>query len=99
MPTLPQLLHFKTTHGSINVAERIGRRYKAFGALLLEDAAGSYIAAIEMESHHNVYDINFIILLRWLQGMGRLPVTWDTLIEVLRVAGLSTLAQDLQNNL
>ena len=39
--------------------------------------------------------INEEILRQWLSGKGKQPVTWATLVEVLRDIGLSTLAKDI----
>ena len=40
--------------------------------------------ALEMEHRWNAERINMAILQRWLQGMGVKPVTWSTLVDVLR---------------
>ena len=42
--------------------------------------------------HYNAEQINIAILQEWLTGRGKQPVTWATLVEVLRDIGLSTLA-------
>ena len=36
--------------------------------------------------------------MRWLQGQGKGPVTWSTLIGVLRDIGLTELAQMIQES-
>ena len=50
-----------------------------------------------MESKHqsDPSKINMQILEEWLNGSGEQPVTWATLIEVLRDSDLSTLANDI----
>ena len=98
-PTLMELTNLKTTSGSINVAEQIGRHYNTLGIHLLEDAVGSITDAIEEECHHNAYKINIKIFQRWVEGRGRKPITWATLIEVLRNIQLSTLAHDIEQSL
>ena len=40
--------------------------------------------------------INKEILERWLVGTGKKPVTWTTLVEVLRDIELSILADDIE---
>ena len=40
--------------------------------------------ALEMEHLRNAERINMAILQRWLLGMGVKPVTWSTLVDVLR---------------
>ncbi len=39
--------------------------------------------------------INMAILQEWLQGRGRQPVTWQTLVDVLSDCDLNTLAEDI----
>ena len=94
-PTLPELLIFVTSSPSIrtvNIVEQIGTRYSRLGPLLLNDHTGAVTSAIVAEYQQNAYAINQEILTRWLQGRGKWPVTWSTLIDVLRDVGLSQLA-------
>ena len=98
-PTLLTLTCFKTSSGSINVAERIGSKYLIFGVQLLEDATGAITDAIEEECHHNAYEINLKILMKWIGGQGRRPLSWATLIKVLRGVQLSELAHEIEHNL
>ena len=83
----------------MNVIEKIGANYGEFGVMLLEDDDGSRISAIEMEKRGNVSGIIRHIFMLWHQGKGRQPVTWATLIAVLRDMGLNTLALDIEGNL
>ena len=98
-PSLPTLTCFKTSSGSINVAERIGAQYLTFGLQLLEDATGAITKAIEEECHHNAYKINLEILMKWIGGQGRRPLSWATLIKVLKDIQLSELAREIEHNL
>ncbi len=43
--------------------------------------------------------INTAVLEEWLQGMGKQPVTWRTLVDVLRDCQLNTLADDISEQL
>ena len=95
-PTLPQLIDFKLQSGSINTMEQIGARYNTLGPLLLEDTDGTITEGIEKQCHHVVYDINLKILQRWIQGKGRQPVQWSTLIDVLKKIQLSELAKQIE---
>ena len=63
-----------------------------FGAVLLDDENGSKIKSLEYEHHCNTERINTAILQKWLTGSGKQPVSWATLVEVLRDIELSTLA-------
>ena len=99
-PTLPVLLKFKTSSGStVNIVEQIGTHYSTLGPLLLNDDTGALISAITNQHHHNAVAINQEILTQWLQGRGKLPVTWCTLVDVLRDVGLSELTEMIQKDL
>ena len=73
--------------------QEIGPHHSALGPLLLNDDTGAVTADIIRGNHHNANAINQAILRRWLQGEGKKPVTWSTLIDVLRDMDLSELAQ------
>jgi len=103
-PTLPQLLKFpcKTRSvniTSVNVTAEIGAKYRTFGILLLDDQTGAKITAIEQKHLNDAEQINIDILQEWLQGNGKKPVTWQTLVGVLNDTGLSELAMDIETSL
>ena len=41
--------------------------------------------------------MNLLILQEWLEGKGRKPVTWGTLLETLQRIGLRELAREIQD--
>jgi len=45
---------------------------------------------------NNAQQINMEILQEWLAGGGKEPVSWRTLIRVLRDVGLNVLAGDIE---
>ena len=47
-------------------------------------------------NHYDAEQINTEILQEWLIGRGKQPVTWATLVEVLRDIEQSTLAGDIE---
>lgn len=94
-----ELTSFKTTSGNINVMERIGIDYKEFGIQLRDDSTCSITDAIERECYRKAAEINMKIFSKWLNGRGKKPVTWATLIEVLRVIQHSELAREIEQNL
>ena len=99
-PTLPKLLHFKTSSGqSIRIADQIGANFLTFGTLLLEDDTGAITNAIATRHQNNANAINQDILTRWLQGQGKKPVNWASLLEILEDVGLPELAQTVKDNL
>ena len=99
-PTLPEFLSFKSSSGStINIVQQIGMHHSTLGPLLLNDDKGAVTAAIVSQHHQNADAINQEILTRWLQGQGKQPVTWSTVIDVLRNAGLPELTKIIQEGL
>lgn len=97
--SLPQLVSFKTVSGSINVLERIGTHCRELGVLLLDDTTGEITKAIEVQYNYDATKIIFEIFGRWILGKGKLPVSWATLVEVLKEIGLSELAKEMQQSL
>ena len=95
-PTLPQLIVFKTNTGSINILQDIGTHYDVLGTLLLQDNYGTVTQAIKDQYQRDADKINNEILQRWIQGKGRQPVQWSTLIDVLKKIQLSELAKKIE---
>ena len=83
--------------GSINIPERIGTKYLMFGTLLLKDDNGDRVQAIVSKYKDDVMNINFQILIEWVQGNG-IPCTWDDLICILKKC-CNTLAVDIEKRL
>ena len=76
----------------MNIIEQIGRG-KRFGVLLMNDERGTTLESVDDE------DPYFEIMQRWIRGGGRTPVTWETLVEVLKEAGLKQLASEIESSL
>ena len=93
---LPQLICFKTRSGKINILEQIGTHYRELGILLLDDTTGAVTKAIIEQYNYDATKIIFEIFEKWIQGKGKLPVEWATLIEVLNDIGLSELANKMK---
>ncbi len=86
-----ELLNFE---GKYDIREQIGTKYWDFGTTLL-DCSAATISALEKQYQHHALSINHEIFSRWLQGEGNKPVSWATLIELLRDIGKSTLADEI----
>lgn len=98
-PTLPGLLGFKTLSGnSINIAKEIGKHYSTLGPLLLNDDSGAITSVIVSQHQRDAASINCEILMQWVQGKGKHPVSWSTLIAVLKEVHL-TLAQQIEEDM
>ena len=89
----------KTQSGTVNVVQQIGRYYSTLGPLLLKDITGAITAAIVSQYQLNADAINQAILTRWLVGQGKQPVSWSTLIDVLKDTGLSEMAKMIKEHL
>ena len=94
-PTLPTLLKFPCKGRFIDIISEIGAKHKKFGILLLNNRTGARITAIAQKHTDDAEQINIEVLQEWLQGKGKKPVTWHTLIEVVKDTGLSELAKDI----
>ena len=69
------------------------------GITLLHDDTVEKVDAIKNKYQGNADHINLQILRDWIDGRGLKPVTWGTLIDELRVVGLDTLADDIEEGL
>ena len=89
---MPELLKFTCADNkTINIIKEIGNEYKWFGISLLQDSSGQSVKNIKSK-HSDPSQINTEILEEWLAGKGKQPVTWATLVQVLRDTELHTLA-------
>ena len=95
-PTLQWFNGLPTKAGLVSVRTEIGTKYFDFGVHLLDDTTGSKIQAMEKEFHNNAAEINQRIFMEWLQGSGIRPVSWQTLVGVLRDIQLNTLADKIE---
>ena len=82
----------------INISQEIGTKCFMFGVVLLNDKTGAQVNAITTQYRDNAEQINLEILRTWIGGKGK-PLSWDTLINVLKAIGLGTLASDIQDGL
>ena len=98
-PRLDDLRNFPVNGGFKDIAVQIGSDYVRFGTLLLKDESGSTVKNIEKEKRGHPVDITVEILQQWLQGKGREPVTWQTLVKCLQDANLNVLASSIKSKL
>ena len=80
----------------IDIAAQIGTDYNKFGTLILEDNNGKKINNIKMAELGDPVDTAVAILKMWIEGKGKTPVTWQTLVTCLRKTGLNVLADDIE---
>ena len=94
-PTLLLLLSFSCAEKRVNIPVEVGTKYIEFGTFILQDESGAKVKNLEHKHQRNAECINTEILRAWLNGEGKQPVTWATLIEVLHDIGLASLAKDV----
>ena len=99
VPKMTELIKCVGQKGRHNIPEEIGTDYFNFGIFLLNDKTGTKITAFEWEYQKHSEAINREILRQWLEGRGKYPVTWATLIEVLKDISKMTLAEDIEYGL
>ncbi len=89
------LLKFEGNTRSYDIRQDVGSRYRECCTFLLNDRDGAKLQAIESQHQHNALWINHEIFSRWLQGEGRKPVSWATLVGVFRDIRMDSLADDI----
>lgn len=82
-----------------DIVQRIGAKHHVFGINLLNDEDGSKTSGFEDRFGRDAYRICLEIFKLWLQGQGRKPVTWVTLVTVLKDIDLLTLASEIETSL
>ena len=83
----------------MDIVAQIAPDYEAFGTFLLDDEIGHKVRNIEITEHGDSLRITVEILRQWLQGKGRIPVTWQTLIACLRDSHLNVIANAVERTL
>ena len=98
-PTLVNLLNFKMGGGEVmNIAKEVGGDYQRFGQFLLRDDTGNICKRISQSNSDETF-INRAILKLWVQGKGKQPAQWMTLLDVLRGIEMTALANRIEHNL
>ena len=90
-----EVIRFQGRNRTINIPQEISTKYQDFGILLLEDSTGARVQNTIHKHREDPEAINMDILQQWIDGRGKKPVTWETLIEVLFDIDLTTLAEDI----
>ena len=82
----------------VSIPVEIATKYVRFSTFLLHDRNGSRAKIMARKHSNDAEQINIEILQEWLTGRGKQPVTWATLVGVLRDIELSTLAGDISTS-
>ena len=95
---MAELLHFQSGDSHINIPREVGTKYHNLGVQLLLESFG-YIRSLERELHENAERINCQIFQEWLDGKGRKPSSWGTLVRVLSDIEMGELANKIETSL
>ena len=94
IPKLYELERFEQCSLVIRIIDRVAPKWKVVAlSLHFED---NCIEIIEIDCHHQSVTACRTMFTRWLEGCGREPKTWRTLIIALKEANLCTLAEELE---
>ena len=89
---MPDIIQYK-------VVQEVGDKYRTFGIFLLNDETGAHVETMKQDEMNNAEDIIHRILREWLRGGGENPVSWETLISVLKKCELNQLARSIEAKL
>ena len=95
-PTMMELLKFKGRTQVLKIPREIGTATTEFGIHLLQDKTGARVCSILESNQHRTEKANQQLLMEWVQGRGKMPVSWKTLVSVLDSAELHSLAQQIR---
>ena len=78
----------------IKIIDQVAAKWKIVALYLYFES--EMIEIIDMDCHHQSVLACRTMFVRWLEGNGRKPTTWRTLITALEDAYISGLAEDLK---
>ena len=96
-PTLLQLTHLVTPSGkTMEIIKSIAAQWRTVGIHMDFDPTGHTIDLIGADHPLNHVACCTEMMQKWLGGRGRQPANWATLVRVLKNAGFSVLAGDVE---
>ena len=98
--TLDKLLNFKIAGGRVmNLAREIAPNHHKFCQSLLSESTHKKLVENSLNNGKDASGLIQEVLKQWLEGAGRQPVQWGTLVETLRAAELTSLATRVEQSL
>lgn len=94
MPELHEIDHMEGNGKVVKVIESVAARWERVAIRL--EFNHHIVERIKRDSHHQSIPSCQTMFTEWLDGNGRQPVNWQTLITALQEADFSELANDLQ---
>ena len=99
-PTLQQLMLLRSPSGKrVKIIQAIAAGWRHLGISLYFDETGRTLDRIAHEHPFDPEACCTAMLREWLEGRGRQPATWATLIDLLKDADMTSLAQQLERML
>ena len=94
-PKLYQLQCLQYQGRRVKIIETVAAKWEEVALALHFE--GNAIQNIQYDPHIRCIDSACRVMLqKWLDGEGHLPVTWETLMDALVAAGFVTVVEDLQ---
>lgn len=97
VPKLSHLNVLQLSNKRIKIIESIQPEWKKIARLL--EIREESIKTIEMENPKSVYECCCAIFIKWLEGSGLKPISWNTLIDVLFRLEKDNIAKELKQNI
>ena len=94
VPKLHQLDFLEGNGRTVRVIKKVATTWEEVALSLHFEA--SDVSRIERDNHQQSVQASRVVFSEWLEGRGRQPTTWGTLIKALKEAGLQTVANDLE---
>jgi hypothetical protein len=96
-PTIAQLLLLKTASGGkIRIISRLAPCWRDLGYIMNFDPTGAEIESIEQKYRGDPKDCCRAMFQHWLNGNGKRPCSWGTLIELLEDCDQQALLEEIQ---
>ena len=92
-PRLDQLIQLKGAGKTVHLIGHVSEHLDSLANAL---QLSPYLISTLTEESNTPFDATLNVMVQWLGGEGRRPVTWRTLLEALKEAHLHSLASDLE---
>ena len=96
-PRLYELDRIKGNGKTVKVISRVAAKWEEVATRLHFE--GHDISRIKKDEHYQSFDACRSMFVEWLEGKGRTPTTWETIIKVLEEVELANVASDLRDTL
>ena len=81
---------------NLNIIQRTSTQYTKLAMFLLDDDNRDIVDGFKETYRGDPEEIVTAVYKKWINGTGRKPVTWQTLVDVLREIELSSLAAEIE---